>query len=250
MTDSYRAPARLYLVINGIEKPIRPRVALIGQSKFDVRRYTQNSANNEVELDDSRVINRISYELQQARSDRYSLLARSQPLVKSNKVTVDVMREALHRFDSDVWERYWLWAEMMDSQPHLRGFKLPKGKNAFLYIGSWKVKEDYDIVVSTMDPKRDLVAVAVPTKNDSTSPMSQKWKDITGITDTFNDAYHEPVDLDFAKINLKGLNTLLWGFGDKKWPRLSSSGRPGSKGPTVGTLLGSKLNMEEIVECF
>src|SRR3989338_2048671 len=135
----------LYVVLNGVERPLRPEVARLGQSKFDVRRYTQNASNGELELDDSRVTTRTAYALREARSDRYNSLARSQPLVRANKVSIDDMRQALGQFDDAIWKKYWMWAELMDSQPQLRGLELPEGKNAFLYRGPWTVKGDYDI---------------------------------------------------------------------------------------------------------
>ena len=236
----------LYVVLDGIERPVRPKVDRLGQSKFDNRRYTQIPENGEVDLDDSRIANRTAYELRQARSDRYDSLARSQPLVRANKVSVDDMREALGNFDDD-FGRYVVWAELTDSQPQLRGFELSKGMNAFLYRGLWTVKEDYDIDVSAMDPEKDLVAVTVPINYGQ---MNQSWKDATGVTGTFEAANHYPANLDFAEKNLKGLNALRWGFRYRGGPYLYSYGWPDVRVSDRGALSGSRLSVDEIVERF
>ncbi len=238
-------PFGLYVVLNGVERPIRPEISLLGKSKFDIRRYTQNPDNGEVELDDSRTINRIVYALQSARSDRYDSLARSQTLVRAGKVTIDEMREALSKFDGEIRDSDMsVWGELMDSQPQLRGLELPKGKNALLYRGPWTVKRDYEIDVLTMhDPERDIVPVYVPEHIDF---ITQEW---TVATEANPDTTHYTANLEYAEENPNGLNALRWDFGTPEWPSLESGWDP-LDGNSGGALLGSILKIDEIVERF
>ena len=235
-----------YVVLDGIERPVRPEVAKKQESKFDIRRYVQNPTSTEIELDNSRLITRAVYELRRAESDRYTSLAQSQPLVRAGKVSLDSMREVLGNFYNNIL-RSWIWGELMDSQPQLRGFKLPRGKNALLYRGQWTVKDDYDIDVSTMDPEKDVVAVTVP---NGYGIMNQSWKEVTGIDGTFRDAVHYPANLVSAKKDLNGQYALVWDFGDRDRPDLGSGRRPDVRVSDGGALLGSRLSADEIVEGF
>ena len=235
----------LYVVLNGVDRPVRAEFARLGQSKFGIRRYVQNPASIETELDNSILITRAVYELRCAESDKYTSLAQSQPLVRAGKVSLDSMREVLGNFYNNIL-RSWIRGELLDSQPQLRGLELPIGNNALLYRGRWTVKGDYDIDVSAMDPERDVVAVTVPNEYGL---MNHSWKKVTGIDGTFRDAGHYPANLVFAEGDLNGQNALRWVFRLGVRPDLVSDWRP-DRVSGGGSLLGSMLSADEIVERF
>ncbi len=270
----------LYVVIDGVERPVKPEVGLIDQLKLDVRRYTQNPENGVVDLDDSRTVNAIAHALRHAKSDRFTSLAQAQPLVRGNKVPLDAMRESLGKFYDELWslrKDYWIWAELMDSQPNLRGLEFPNGKDAFLYRGAWKVNADNTIDISAMDPERDFVAVTRQ-RGRWGHNMSKEWEQVTGASELvahFPDElgkhgiHHYPTD-SYLENALKGLYVLRWGF-KTGLTTLVSDERPHSKtllmegvtgflgllnirpivyeAPFVaGALLGSRRGIDEIVE--
>ncbi len=235
-------PIGFYVVIKGIEAPIRPRVDFWNQPKFDVRRYAQDPSNRAIELDDSRDVTKIAYTLEKARRNRYVSLARNQPLVKAGKVTIEEMQTILDDFCFEVWS-YRILGELVDYAPHLRGFDLHKGKDTILYRGLWKVKEDNSIDFSAIDPKKDLVFLKSPGEDDDV--LSKEWIDATGASvDTF-----PWFNVDFSKQYQGGLNVIGWEFGDIQ-PTLYGDLEPDSEDPMIGALLGSKLDINEIVERF
>ena len=137
----------------------------------------------------------------------------------------------------------------MDSLPQLRfpEFRLPRGKNAVLYRGLWTVRTDYGIDVTGMDPEKDLVAVSVPKNVDF---IDEEWENILGANRRVT--RHYPANLDYSRQNANGLNALQLGYGyNGRYMILNSSWTANAGGSdSLGTLLASRLPVEELVEKF
>lgn len=241
----------LYVVINGAQNldgkqiPIRPRVSYVGQPILVSRRHSQNAG--ERYLGDSRIITSVTYELSRAGLDEFDLLAEEQPFVQAGKVPKGIMRKVLREFYKDIWERYELYAELLDTKPELRNgkFILPSDKYALLYKGPWRVVGIYRIDVSGMNPEKDLVAVTVPNHG----MINEDWRTVTGLApDTFH--YHWLSDSRTSDYpDLDGLDVLRLRFRLTDVPYLHEGSPLKSYGAT-GILVGSTQPIEELVTKF
>ena len=226
----------LYVGIPDVPTPVLPEVALLGKNLFETQAYDQDVLNGVVFIDDSRTINKVAYTLKNARPSYNSLLnhGMNQKILEENKASEESMRNTFEKFNGDIWQRYWVWAELMDSLPEKRGHKLPKGKNVALYRGAKVSGETVD--ASGVQP----VFLAFP-KEDG--PITEEWKNALGAS---ADTYHYTADLGHSKKNLGGLNALYWDFGYRERPSLNSYWEPRGRGSDGGSLLGSRLSADEI----
>lgn len=230
----------LYVGIPEVPMPVMPEVALLGKNKFEAHAYSWDISKGVLFIDDSRLINKVAYKIKEARPSYSSLMnyGMNQRLLEENKVPEEYMRAAFKKFDEDIWQRYFIWAEFMDSLPEKRGHKLPKGKDVALYRGVKVNGEDID--ASGVEP----VFLKLPKEAGT---ITEEWRDALGASEG---TYHYPADLDYSKRNLDGLNALRWVFWSLEGPDLYSNWGPWYGSSGGGVLLGSRLSAEKLVKQF
>ena len=233
--------------IPDVPMPVLPEVVLRGKSRFEIQEYGQNPSKGVVVIDDSRLINKIAYEVRKARPNYSSLLSYgvNQKLLEENKISEEAMREALTKLDGDMWQRYSIWAEFMDSLPEKRGDMFPKGKgwmthskDVSLYRGAKVVGEL--VYADDIEP----VFLTLPKYS---GPITEEWRNALGGG---ADTYHHPANLFYSKKVFKGLNALVWHFGSPGQPFLSSYRGPWDWNSKLGALLGSRSITDENVKKF
>lgn len=214
----------VYVIFDDVEAPLIPEVCYSKASRLSTRRVFQKFPGI-VELDNSAVINRVASTLQAARTDGYSSLAKSQPFVGANMITLDGMRSLLQNFDKSLQEdHHKIWGELIDFQPQQRfpNYRFPKGKNAVLYRGPWRVigdndigmVDDHQIDVTGMDPEKDLVPVAYP--SSSRGALSEPWIKLTNAprtTKIFSDLDRIIREGRISELTLRSLH---WSFQNER----------------------------------
>ncbi len=228
----------LYVGIPEVSAPVLSEVALRGKNWFETQAYGQDVSNGVIFIDDSRTINKVAYALKNARPSYNSLLnhGMNKSYLEENKVPEEFLRNTFEKFDGDIWQRYWIWAELMDSILKKRGHDLPKSKNVALYRGA-------KVLGETVDAKGvEPVFLTLPKEAGA---ITEEWKNALGAS---ADTYHYPADLDYSKKNLGGINALHWDFWVREGPDLVSGWGPWGRGSVRGSLLGSRLSADEIVK--
>lgn len=251
----------LYAKFDGIQNPIMLQVSSVGQSKLDIRRYTQNPENRVTDVDDSREINRVVYALRDAKTDNYTSIAKNQPLVMASKVSLDTMRKVLEEYSNRLQRKYFIWAELVDLKPQLRdpNFRLPRGKNAVLYRGPWRVGKDGNIDLVDVDPENEIIPVTVPSGQQL---INREWVEVTGGSEntyTFPPPIHPSASrmINVGRhTNYVELYNITWDF---KTPRRQAmpynifmpySLFPEKGFDDLGPIFASRLSIEELVEDF
>ncbi len=231
-----------YIEVPDVPFPVQAGIALLHMNRFEVQEYVQDPAKGVVLVDDSRLLNKIYNVLKAGRGDGYSSLlayGMNKRLLYSGKVSEAQMRERIGNLDADLWKRYWVWAEFMDSTPGKRGHRLERGKNAVLYRGDVKVSGE------TLDAsKAEVVQVNIPT---SGKIITADWRGVTGASE---DTHHYPANLKHLKETFDGSGALVWVFGGRGWPVLRSGWGPFVRDSGWGAVLGSRQSADELVKNF
>ena len=136
--------------------------------------------------------------MKSAEKDEYSSLSERQPLVQANKLSKSDMKSVLRRFGEEIFERHFIWAELLDWLPERRmeGYELPKGCNAVIYR-NWRLVDD-ELDVS----KADVIPVRWKVKDGVVGKRISKLSIPEGT--------RVRSDKKYSIANYDGLNALLW----------------------------------------
>jgi len=248
----------VYITIDGVTRdgklmPIVPEVSLRDASRHGMRLYTQKNPYQELS---SRDMYTSSYRLLEGRADRWVAMAREQAYVKAGIVPEEDMREFIGNITEEIWgdHGFYLVGEVIDTKPQERGLNLPKGTDALVYRNDadWTANEDGTIDVSRLDPEKDIVAVKIPRVKIGPIVNFQKdfvyldrqWEELIGADKKVR---HYPLNLERSRLIQLGLNVVRLRFRSPE-PYISSLSGYYDGGYFGGTLLGSRRDMEELVE--
>ncbi len=215
------------------------KIVKLGQySKLDLRKHTQESGGVTADLDDSTLILQIREILRQASNDRFTTLAREQPLVRAGKVSLDRMRQHLDVYRDNTTRP--ILAELMDVKPSLRipSATLPRSRGgAVLYRGPWQVRN------GLVDPSALRSDELIPIDLDANPKAiitTILGKPVIGAR--IEDSPRRP---SFYRKAPDGLYTLRWVKG-----KLSFGNIPSTKAGEQYVVLSSNASAEEIVDSY
>ncbi len=235
-------PKELLVDFDGATSLVRPKVEYLGREARKMPVLAKQDGLEQLYTDS---LVPIYKGLRAGTKDGYFSLAKRQPLVEAGKLSKDSMVDILSRFGDEVFNKYWIWVELLDWQPEKRqrDYKLLNGTNAVLYR-NWDLSgETHAHGVTINVPQATRVPVKWMEKGGNVS------EEIVQQLNAPEDTYVWANKRD-AVNNYDGLNALGWVFGSLEGPDLYSDRGPRDRDSDWGALLGSRLSREEMIRNF